>query len=222
MITNLPVNGDEAASSEPLGEYALLIDHNLPRFDVALLAHEIAEADRVTTWRALRELDLLGLRNPLASALLAAPALPGRAAGPERQMTRQVSPQRLTLDEGLPGWVWLGKAPQQELCLGAVGVFWDGRIRWKDITPAEFARFGDPGYGKVAVSLSVQPFGSRRTLVNYECRIAITDEPSRERFRESWASIRPVVADLMRSTVSAVAQDAAERQHSGAPQPSRN
>lgn len=208
MITNLPVNGDAAANGNSLGEQPLLIDHYLTRFDAALLAHEIAEADRATTWQALRGLDLLRVRSPLLSALLSVPAVPGRAARPARRHPSPPARRRLTFDEGLPGWVWLGDAPQQEVCVGAIGVFWNGAITWEDVTAEQFSTFDQPGYGKIAVSLSLQPYGARCSLVNYECRIAICDERTRERFRRHWAVLRPSVAQVMRRTVSTVARDA--------------
>lgn len=215
MITNLPVNGDAAAKGETLGEQPLLIDHYLTRFDAALLAHEVADAHLRATWEALRGLDLLRVRSPLISALLAVPRVPGGAARPARRDAEPPATERLSFDEGLPGWVWLGETPFKEVCVGAVGVFWDGMIRWEDVSAADFADFDEPGYSKIAVSLSVQGYDGGRSLVNYECRVAITDEASRERFRRHWGVIRSSVGQLMRATVSTVARDA-ERHRKGA------
>ena len=98
-----------------------------------------------------------------------------------------------------------------EVAFGAVGRFWRGWIAWRDVDPADFAGFGEPGYGKVACSLSVRPYGPHRTLLTYECRTATMDPETRRAFARYWLAIRPFARRGMRRTLAAIAADAERR-----------
>jgi len=60
----------------------LLIDRFLPRFDVTLIEHVVADADIAETWRAVRDLDLMRVHSPLMDAAMRARGLPGSRCGP--------------------------------------------------------------------------------------------------------------------------------------------
>jgi hypothetical protein len=206
--------------------HALLLDRYLPLFDVTLREHLVVEADVPTAWRALVELDLMQVHTPLSDAAMRARALPaaiGEALG--RRPPPPPPPPVLTLrgDAGglaLPGWLPLGELEFQEIAFGAVGRFWQPDIEWYDVgdlDPDGFAAFGQPGWGRIAASLSLRPYGAHRSLVSYEARTATADEASARRFGRYWALVRPFVGHIMRATLEQVGRDATEHRRRGAP-----
>lgn len=98
-----------------------------------------------------------------------------------------------------------------EVAFGAVGKYWMANIEWRDVDPGAFASFDEPGWGKIACSFSVRPYGDHRTLLSYECRTATTDAASRRRFARYWFGIKPFVAHIMRATLHTIATNAAQR-----------
>lgn len=186
----------------------LLVDEMLPEFDVTLAVHRIVDAPVATTWDALRALDLTRVHSPLIDASFWVRTLPARLRGAAPE-----SPPPIVLGAdtvALPGWVRLGERPGNELAIGAVGRFWTPSIEWYDVTAAAFRAFREPGWGKIAVSFSVRPYGAARTLVTYECRTATHDDASRRAFARYWTLIRPFVAHLMRATLDTLQDDAVQ------------
>jgi hypothetical protein len=102
----------------------------------------------------------------------------------------------------------LGERAGVELAFGAVGKFWQGRIEWRDVDPGDFARFGEPGFGKIACDFRVRSLADGRTLLTYECRTATTSADARRKFARYWWLIRPFVGHVMRATVATIARDA--------------
>jgi hypothetical protein len=197
---------------------AMLIDRYLPAFDATQIEHLVIDADVATTWAALRELDLMQIHTPLLDAAMFLRGLPARVAarfGATRPSTP--SPTRLTLagdGSALPGWLPLGEVTHHEIALGAVGRFWQPDIKWYDVTgmsPADFAAFTEPGWGRIAANFSLRPYGTTRTLVSYEARTAITDPASARRFARYWLLVRPVVAHIMRAALAGLRHDAERR-----------
>lgn len=192
----------------------MLIDRFLPRFDVTLIEHAVADADVATTWQALRDLDLMQVHTPLMDAAMFVRGLParfGRAARPEPP------PQRLLLTGGGPdleGWLSLGETPEREIAFGAVGRFWRPDIEWYDVsgmTPQQFAAFDEPGWGRIAANFSLRPYGAGRTLISYEARTATGDPRVARRFRLYWALVRPFVRHIMRAALTSVRRSAETR-----------
>src|SRR5690348_9392874 len=109
---------DSVVTAEAIGE-DLLIDRFLPRFDVTLTEHVVADAGLDETWRAMRELDLMRVRSPLTHLAVFA-----------RTTQSQLKP--FAGDPGIPGWLRLGETPGREVVLGAVGRFWQPGIEWYD------------------------------------------------------------------------------------------
>lgn len=188
-----------------VGAERMLIESALPAFDAMIAEHVVVAADAATTFQAARSLDLLTVRTPLLSASMWIRALP------ERLLGRAVPPpQRLVMSEEteLPGWLPLGERPNREIAFGAVGKFWRPVIEWRDVAPADFVGFSQPGWGKVAANFSLAPYGASHTLLSYQCRTATTDPGSHRRFMRYWWLIRPFVAHIMRATLDAIKADA--------------
>src|SRR3954451_22461693 len=162
----------------------LLIDRFLPRFDVTLIDHVVADADIAETWRAVRDLDLMRVHSPLMDAAMRARGLPEALARRLKGGEPGAPPAELKLFGGtiaLPGWLPLGETPGREVVLGAVGRFWQPAIQWYDVdglTPAEFTAFAEPGWGRIAAGFSLRPYGPARTLITYEAWTATADPAS--------------------------------------------
>ena len=75
-------------------------------------------------------------------------------------------------------------------------------------TADEFASFDEPGWGKIVANFSVLPYGTRATLLTYECRTVTTDPASRQKFLRYWTVIRPFVAHIFRATVRTIRDNA--------------
>ncbi len=183
----------------------MLIESAVPSFDAMIAEHVVVAADPSTTFQAARALDLLTVRTPLLVASMWMRALPERMLG-----KASPPPPRLVMSEqiALPGWLALGEQPNREIAFGAVGKFWRALIEWRDIAPADFGGFDEPGWGKIAANFSVSPYGEGHTLLSYQCRTTTTDPGSRRRFMRYWWLIRPFVAHIMRATLNAIKADA--------------
>jgi hypothetical protein len=188
-------------TSEPL-----LIEAAMSQFDVIIAEHIIVDADNAATFEAAKSLDFLSVRTPLLTASMFIRGLPARLHG------KQPVVQQLLLTDamGLPGWLLLGERPGSEIAFGAVGTFWRPTIDWRDVPQADFRDFDERGWGKLAASFFVAPYGDQ-TLLTYECRTTTTDPTSHRQFRRYWWLIRPFVRHIMRAalaTIKANAEDA--------------
>ena len=186
----------------------MILDEQLPAFDVTIAVHHVVAADPRTTWQAARDLDFLSVHTPLTDLSFWLRGLPARL---RREPPPPLTSLRPGQDGGLPGWLSLGEQEGYEIAFGAVGTFWQSSITWHDVPRAEFAGFAEPGYGKIGCNFTVRPYGAGRTLLTYECRVATTDQVSRRKFARYWRLIRPFVAHIMRATAGTIAADA-ERQ----------
>jgi len=65
--------------------------------------------------------------------------------------------RRIGLDqiaENGKGFMIIHEVPGKEVVVGAVGKFWHVDISFKEIPPEEFRDFDEPGWGKLAWSIS--------------------------------------------------------------------
>jgi hypothetical protein len=172
----------------------MLVDEFLPVYDVSDSVATVVQADLVTTWDALMEVDLIevGRRRPLVAVLGALRALPdivshvlhGEPPGKAPRQLRLRDTTQIPLGEG--GWVLLGERRQEEIALGLVGKFWRPVIPFAKVTAEDFRSFSEPGFAKTVYSLSVRALDERRTLLTGVMRTATTDEGARRWFRRYW------------------------------------
>lgn len=190
-------------STEPM-----IIEQLIPAYDIAIAEHRVVDADPETTYEAARNLDFAGVHTPLLDAAFFVRTLPARLRGRLVPVPPHI---RLTdgAAAGLPGWSVLGQLPGREIAFGAVGVFWRGEIRWRDVEPAAFASFTEPGNGKIACNFSVRPYGAGRSVLTFDCRVVATDPASRKTILRYWLLIRPFVGHIMRAALATAAADAA-------------
>jgi hypothetical protein len=78
----------------------LIIDREMPVYDVTIIEHLVVQADPEATLRAAESLDFMAVRTPLLDVAMWARGLPDRIRG--RALP---APTRLTLAQGgsLPG-----------------------------------------------------------------------------------------------------------------------
>ena len=188
---------------------ALILDRELPRFDVAVAEHLVVGADLEHTWTAVRDLDLMQVLSPFLNVAFWFRALPARVRRRSRHLPPPPEPTlRVTPDNIPEPWVSFGQTPGREVAFGVVGKFGRPAIEWFPVDVAGFSGFHRPGFGKIGASLSVRPYGERRTLLTYEVRVATTDMVSRRRFARYWLLIRPFVINVMRASLRQIRRNA--------------
>ena len=153
----------------------------MPVYDVRDVHGGVVEAGRERAYAALRGLDLE--RSAVVRALFALRTLPERLAG-RRRPPRRGAP---FLESALAqGWRILEEDPGRELVVGAVTQPWQPIVRFRGMPGLEFAAFAEPGWARIAWSLSAEEAGPSRTRLAIETRVQTTDPASRRRFHAYW------------------------------------
>jgi hypothetical protein len=73
--------------------------------------------------------------------------------------------------------------------VGSVGKFWRPAIAFATVEPADFAAFDQPGFGKVAWCLRVDPRAGGGSWIGFDVRVSATDAPSLKLFKFYWLVI---------------------------------
>ncbi len=106
------------------------------------------------------------------------------------------------------GWGVLEETPGREIAFGAVCKPWEGDVKFRAVPAAELAAFAEPGYAKIAWSVTVTRLGGMRTLIRTETRVVTTDAESRRRFRRYWAFVSPGVGLIRREMLRLIKRKA--------------
>ncbi|MET9232252.1 hypothetical protein [Lentzea sp. NPDC003310] len=188
--------------------FPLLADQFAPRPDFGRTDHVVVNADPMTAYQAVHELDLTDLHGFLVTTAIGLRELPERWRERHRRTPR--TPTRMTIDDLANGtdWVVLGEQPGQELVVGAIGKVWRPVVRWRAVDARDFQDFAEPGYAKVVCSLSTLPYGQRRTLVTAETRVVLTDPRAWLSFRRYWRVSTPFVGIISRAVLRTVKHSA--------------
>lgn len=192
----------------------MLIDRYLPRFDETYIYEASLDASPDATYVAIKETNL---KDPVIDFLFELRELPrniarrwrGEPVGP------LVAPARVTFGDITrqgPEWVVLDEESGVELVIGSVGQFWRKDYGLRKVTQPEFIAFREPGYAKLAISLSVRPAGEG-TILRYEARTATTDDIARRTFRRYWRIIGAGVGLVMRRVVRRIKAEAERTSH---------
>jgi hypothetical protein len=162
------------------------LDAFMPEAEVDECHQIVVEAPADVTFAAACELDLQS--SPVNAAIIAIRTLPARVRGePIRvQESKGLLAETLAL-----GWGRLVEDPGRELVMGAVCQPWEGEVTFTPLPPDEFAGFGEPGFVKIAWTLSAESIGPHETLFQTRTRVMTTDADSRRRFRRYWAIFSP-------------------------------
>jgi hypothetical protein len=98
------------------------------------------------------------------------------------------------------GFMILQEIPGREVVVGSVGQFWHLQIPFASVNPADFRDFNEPGWGKLAWAISVEPYGEGSTI-SLELRTSATDDESWENLNRYYQIIglgsRPIRISVM-------------------------
>ena len=169
----------------------------IPRHDVAS-RHEIlvaAPAERV--WQALHRVDFG--RSRLVGLLLAF-----RGMRPPWGRRRP-----LRLDDFLrSGFLPLDEHPGRRRVLGIAGRFWTPRGDVRRLTPAEFARFEDPGYARAVWTFEIEDVAPAVSRLVTQTRVVCNGNRAKRLFRAYWLIVGPFSGFLRREMLRAIRTDA--------------
>jgi hypothetical protein len=200
------------------------LDAQLEQHDVAAVHREVIDADPARVYVIAIEADLARAahRSRTVAALMAARATPTRLArGLRRRPARVADPVRLSTLPDPGEWVWLDEDFGRELVFGAVGRVGARSIRWRQIRSADFADWREPGYARVAASLSLRPNGGGQTVLSFDLRALATDPETRRRLRRYWRFASPLIGQFMRGVLRYVKEESERPYTSETPPPSR-
>lgn len=139
-------------------------------------------------------------------------ALPARISARHRP-DGAPAPQTLSADQAEEAFVPVAEQPGREFVVAMIGKFSSPReLEFRRFEPAEFAGFAEAGFGKVAVSFLVLPYGASRALLCTETRTATTDPGTARRFQRYWTVIRPFADYIMRHRLALAKQHAEQAQ----------
>ncbi len=161
------------------------IQHHLPEPRHVEVSRAMVAASPAVAWAAARHFDAATV--PWIRFLFGLRTLPDRLRGNE------ASVERLGVDSiagGPSGFMILEERPGHEVVVGAVGRFWHLAIPFAEVAPEDFAGFAAPGWGKVAWSIGVEPFGGG-SLITFEVRTTATDDASYRKLRRYYGVIGP-------------------------------
>ena len=182
-----------------------LLDRFMPRFDVVERHHIRVAAPAGITLTAA------------AQASLKSSAL-SRAIFRARELVLGASPDTASQRRGLLdemtsiGWGVLAEEPGREIVMGAVTQPWLANVVFRALAPADFARFDEPGYVKIAWTLRADPVSASESIFRSETRAIATDAAARRKFRWYWARFSPGIALIRRALLPAVKADAERAQ----------
>ncbi|HRD53423.1 MAG TPA: SRPBCC family protein [Flavobacteriales bacterium] len=152
-----------------------LIQHHLPRPRHVEIHRIAVNAPPAEAWEAARHFE--GATIPWVRFLFDLRTLPDRLRGLDVPLSKDSGLGVDDIASHGHGFMLLDERPGEEVVVGAVGQFWHMNIPFKDVPPDEFVRFAEPGWGKVAWCIRVEPRGTG-SWVTLELRVTATDDTS--------------------------------------------
>ena len=189
----------------------MLIDRYLPTFDETYIYEASVKASPDETYAAIRETNL---KDPVIDFLFDLRELPRNIARRLRGDPVPARPSRVTFGQIMqqgPEWVVLAEEAGVELVIGSIGRFWRKDYGSHKVLEPDFLPFCEPGYAKLAISLSVRAAGEG-TILRYEARTATTDDTARRTFRRYWRIIGAGVGIVMRRVLRRIKAAAEQKE----------
>jgi hypothetical protein len=180
-----------------------LIAKLIPEPGLVEVDHVELAAPPARVWQHLRHGNLG--QAALIRALFALRTLPSRTRGERSDFVFCIDELGSTPDK--PGFQVLGDDPERAVTVGAIGKVWQLDIPFVHVADAAaFAAFAARDHVKVAWEIRLSPLGERDTRLDFELRVAATDERAWRRFRHYFRIIGPgshfirasILADLER------------------------
>ena len=184
-----------------------LLDQLMPTYDIVERRHIRVAAPAETTLGAAYEFDIQ--RSPIIQAIFKSRALllGGELNDPEEARR----PHELVAWVKTIGWRALAEEPGREIVLGTVTQPWTGNPAFQSPGPAEFARFGEPGYVKIAWTLRADPDGEAASVFRHETRALATDPAARAIFRRYWSIFSPGIIVIRWLVLGPIKREAERR-----------
>jgi hypothetical protein len=152
----------------------LLIDRQLPRFEARTFSALPVDAGTEQTYQAVRALDPDQVAQTIPFMQLMV-RLRDRPARLGRRPHRVIppAPEILISEQYRQAFLLIDEEQGEELVIGMIGKFMSPtQMEFHRFDPPQFAGFDEPGYGKVAISFLVLPYGTGRSLLCTETRTA--------------------------------------------------
>jgi hypothetical protein len=179
------------------------LDRFMPRYDIVERHHINVEAPAALTFASACELDIR--RGPIVRAIFKARELLFGSTPDATERPREFFALMKSL-----GWGVLAERPGREVVMGAVTQPWQADVVFRALPPADFARFHEPGYVKIAWTLRADPQGDDASIFRTETRAIATDISARTKFRRYWSLVSPGIILIRRAMLGPV-RDEAER-----------
>lgn len=141
-------------------------------------------ASPIEAWQAVRHYDMAEV--PWIKLLFDIRTLPDRFSKSAEDREIHLGVDDITEHE--TGFMILHESPGREVVVGAVGQFWHLKIPFVKVAPEMFSLFYQPGYGKIAWAIEVEPYGAGSTIA-VELRTTATDEESWRKFSHYYGFI---------------------------------
>lgn len=184
----------------------MLIDHYLPRYDVAEY-HELAvPASPAATYAAIWNADLA--QSWLVKTLLGLRALPSLLA--ERSTLRSPAARVTLADVTRAGFCLLGQDPEREVVIGVTGSFWKLTGNLSRTDPARFREPPPPGTARAAWNFVVAERTPGECLLSTETRVLCADAASLRSFQRYWLVVGPCSGLIRRAMLRSIAAAAVE------------
>lgn len=149
-------------------------------------------------WEAVRHFDAGAI--PWIRLLFDIRTLPGRILGRHEM----VDDRRIGIDQiaaNAKGFMIVHETPGKDVVVGAIGKFWQLDIPFASVKPGEFVSFEEPGWGKLAWAIVVEPYMDGSTI-SLELRTTATDDQSWKKLKHYYRFIglgsRPIRHSLMK------------------------
>jgi hypothetical protein len=177
----------------------LVPDPGLVQLDSVVVA-----ADPLRTWDVVRNINLA--QSPLVRTLFGIRTIPDRLEG--RSPELQLHIHDLVSTPERPGFQVLVEEPPRELAAGAIGQVWRPVIPFIHVPDAAaYSAFAEPGYVKVAWAIRALADGDSSTRVEFELRVAATDEASWTKFKRYFMLIGPASHFMRRLLLAQIERD---------------
>ncbi len=186
----------------------MLADRFLPLSDSLVFRHILVDASPERAYAGLRQFDFFRVPAVRLPNLI--------RMWPERLWQRMrgrgplsPTPKSVTLDDliAMGSFQVLAEEPGRELVLGSIGRFWTRDFGPAHVSAGAFTSFVEPGYGKIAWSIRVEPFGQRRSLITVDIRTGTTDDAARAHFKRYWLWAGLAVSYMTRRALIQVKKD---------------
>ena len=155
------------------------------------------QAKPAIAWRAARHIDVsnIGWVRFLFDLRTFGDHL--KKKGSKAKLDRRLGIDQITSNDS--GFKILHEEKKKEIVVGAIGKFWNLQIPFLKVDPDNFKEFNKPGWGKVAWSITVEPF-LRGSTICLELRTTATDEESWKKLNRYYHLIGPF-SHLIRRTL---------------------